>query len=65
MYMDRNLTLEQTATLKPLVQEVEFQLKTDSVKQSTLKRILDLVSTYGPTAAVVVDTTSRMLGLKT
>ena len=41
--------------LKMMLNELEQQIRADNVKPSTLKKVKDIVSTLGPSAAVVME----------
>lgn len=63
-YVERTLTPDQAKTLGSLLEEFESQVRNDSVKPSTLKRIGSLLAAYGPVAVPIVDFITRLLGVK-
>lgn len=62
-YLDDKLGDSQEKELRLLVEELEADTKKDSVKPSTLRKIRELVQTWGPVGAVVIEAVAKLSGL--
>jgi hypothetical protein len=64
LYLDRNLNSQQVSTLRPLLDEVEVEIRDEYVRPATLKKIAALTTAYGPPAAAAIEFITQQLGLK-
>jgi len=63
-YIDEKLDKSQSAILKPLVEELEAEVKADYVKPSLLRKIGETVKMYGPIALPIIDAITKLTGSK-
>lgn len=63
LFAEQNLRNEELKKLKPLLEEVEEQFKSETVKPSTLKQISSLLVTYGPIGVTIIRILGKLLGL--
>jgi len=64
LYLDRNLNSQQVSTLRPLLNQVEVEIRDESVRPATLKKIAALTTAYGPPVATALEFIAQYLGLK-
>jgi DNA-binding PadR family transcriptional regulator len=64
LYLDRNLNSQQVSTLRPMLNEVEVEIRDESVRPATLKKIAALTTAYGPPVATALEFITRQLGLR-
>jgi len=62
-YLDQNFRPDQVEALKVQLQELEKQVKVDSVKPSTLSKIREMTQNLGQTALIVMDVIQKILSL--
>jgi hypothetical protein len=62
-YLDDKLGDFQKKQLRPLVEELEADTKKDSVKPSTLRKIREMVQTWGPVGATIIEAVAKLSGL--
>ncbi len=63
-YVDEKLDKSQSATLKPLLEELEADMRKDSIKVGTLRKIGNAVKTWGPVAIPIIDAITRLTCLR-
>jgi hypothetical protein len=63
-YLDTKLDKWQREALKPVLEELKDQVKRHSIKRSTLKRISEIVSKWGPVAYPIVEAVEKLTGMK-
>ncbi len=63
-YVDTKLGKWQKESLKPVLEELDAQVKRDSIKASTLKKISEMASTWGPVAIPILEALAKLTGMK-
>ena len=63
-YLDEKLDKSQNATLKPLIEQLEADVKTGSIKPSNLRRIAETIKNWTPVAVPIIDAIAKLIGLK-
>ena len=63
-YIETYLDKSQSTELRPVLEELEEEVKAGSVAIETLKEIGTKVAKYGPKAAPVIEIVAHLLGLK-
>ncbi len=63
-YIDTKLEGWQREASKPVLEALEDQVKRDSIRGSTLKRISEMISTWGPVAYPIVEAMEKLAGIK-
>ena len=63
-YLDEKLDKSQNAALKPLIEQLEADVKTGSIKPSNLRRIAETIKNWTPVAVPIIDAIAKLIGLK-
>lgn len=62
-FLGKTLNKDQMSELSPIIDELEVEVKSGGIKPSTLNRVKDVVTKYGPLAASVGYAIAKAIGL--
>lgn len=63
-YIDEKLDKPRIYAVKPLVEKLETQTKTDSVQVSTIRKIRETITTWGPVGLSNLEAVLKLSGVK-
>lgn len=63
-YVNTKLDKSQREALRPILEELEAEVRNDSVKPSTLKKVRETIKTWEPIAIPIIEALAKLIGLK-